>query len=305
MANEEIAETTMELIPQSHEERVRAYWGEERLSYIYEVACIGTWHNDRRLERLPPLWLRIAHDSRHGLPHRQRVTIENHLLSIADDRGLRKSMPIVSPELADKIVNLHLVGDNIDNLDEGINPFNLLVSNCDLSCKYPNTSDIELAQSRIREYDETGQCAKYNFGVLDLRVIDDWNHTTRILEAQLIVLEALLGKYHRVVQEYEKFLYKYIANQVRYNDCMTNAYLPPPYRYRHAIILRFVHVVLFGWLRPIFYPNCEVVDVHDVDFEMFLLSIEGDTDYWMTFSRIPHPYQGWHFTNVLDCKKAT
>ena len=312
MANEAAA-TAMEtvageeFVPLSDEELVRAYWG-DKLSQIFElVKPLPSLRVSEDIKTLPPLWLRIAVQSRFGIPHRDRVTIENHFLSVANQLGLGKSTPLVTPEMAKKIVNLKIVADDTQFLDEGVNPFNLLVRTEDLGCQYPNTGDVVLAEKIIQEYDATGKMPEYSLSVSDMRLVCDWKHTIRILEAQFIVLIAMLGNGHILVEKYEHFLNKFKANQNKYIDHLTNnVYMHCPYKYCHAIILRHVHQVLFDWLRPIVYGyrDSEILEATDIHFDRFLRDMDSGT-YTYDYSVLPVPYQGWNWDNIFNNYRKT
>jgi hypothetical protein len=58
--------------------------------------------------------------------------------------------PIVTPSLAKKIIDVKLVGNNMDNLDEGINPFSVvMIDNVNKTTEFDQTA-LKVA----RNYDD-------------------------------------------------------------------------------------------------------------------------------------------------------
>lgn len=279
--------------PTSEEEVIRTYWGDEKLALLLKIV------KQNHVRLLPPLWKRLALASQHGLQVLERVTIENHIVGIANSLNLANSVPFITPELARKIVSFEFAGDDLEDLDEGINPFSLVVKNEGDDIAYENTTDMMLARLKIRNHDNQVATKGYMIRVADLRLVSDWKHVTTLLEAQYIILVALLGHNHLVVNKYQHFLHKYKADKDHYNEHLMNGYLCGGYKYRHAIILRFVQETLYNWFHPFFSPNLREMDVHAVDFDYFLRCInEGHS--WMDYATLPFPYDGWHFTDAWE-----
>lgn len=285
----------MDTITADAEDFFRSFWGEQKLAVLFQITKeLESFHPKDDVRHLPLIWFRIAHASRHGLKQSDRVTVENHLLMVANNLNLRNSMPVVTPELAKKIVNLEFIGNDMDILEGGINPFCLLVPNEGNDIECPNSCEISLARDLIHQYDKTGTIINNMLGVVDLRLICDWKHTTKIMEAQYIVLVALLGQEHKLVKRFERFLNKYKANQDHYNSHMSNAPLNTNgYQNRHAIILRFVQVVLFQWFN----------NKDDGYFERFLENIDGKyTSDWKSYACMPTLYQPQPWPTLILCK---
>jgi hypothetical protein len=72
---------------------------------------------------LPDVWTNLASNS----GKRDRQIIEMAVREKATELGMKHSTPIITPNLAKKITDLRLVGNNMDDLDEGINPFSTVI----------------------------------------------------------------------------------------------------------------------------------------------------------------------------------
>jgi hypothetical protein len=68
---------------------------------------------------LPDVWIDLASNG----GKRDRETIELGVNSKAAKLRMQDSAPIVTPNLAKKTTTLRLEGTNMDNLEEGVNPF--------------------------------------------------------------------------------------------------------------------------------------------------------------------------------------
>ena len=68
---------------------------------------------------LPKIWACIVEEN----GKRERETIEQLFLEVAANTGDVDQAPVVTPDLAKKIVTLCFAGTNVDDLLDGINPF--------------------------------------------------------------------------------------------------------------------------------------------------------------------------------------
>jgi hypothetical protein len=68
---------------------------------------------------LPDVWVNSANNG----GKRDRQIIQATFREIATEVGIQGATPVVTPSLAKKIVDMRLVGNNLDNLEEGISPF--------------------------------------------------------------------------------------------------------------------------------------------------------------------------------------
>jgi hypothetical protein len=95
---------------------------------------------------LPDVWVNLASNG----GKRDRQIIEATFREIATELGMQGATPVVTPSLAKKTVDLHLIGNNLDNL-EGISPFSMvMIDNSN------HTSEItyQAAIKAARHYDD-------------------------------------------------------------------------------------------------------------------------------------------------------
>jgi len=100
---------------QATRKSVSDYFRDETTSRLM-ILCGVTIESD-----LPELWTNLA--SNNGKKDRQ--IIEMAFKDKAAELRMKTSTPIVTPNLAKKIIELRLVGTNLDALEEGINPFSV------------------------------------------------------------------------------------------------------------------------------------------------------------------------------------
>ena len=73
---------------------------------------------------LPEMWSDLAANG----GKRDRDLIEMSFRNTAAELGMADLTPVVTPSLAKKITGLRFVGADLDNLNEGINPFSIVIS---------------------------------------------------------------------------------------------------------------------------------------------------------------------------------
>jgi hypothetical protein len=93
---------------------------------------------------LPDVWLNIASNG----GKRDRQIIEAAFREIASELRMHSSKPVVTP--GKKITDMRLVGNNLDNLDEGISPFSIVIID---STTHPSEITYRTAIKVARNYD--------------------------------------------------------------------------------------------------------------------------------------------------------
>jgi hypothetical protein len=71
---------------------------------------------------LPELWPAIA-----AAGIRDHLTIETIVNTVAQDSCQQEHAPIITPELAKRLVSLRLSGDNVEDLADSLQPFALTI----------------------------------------------------------------------------------------------------------------------------------------------------------------------------------
>lgn len=222
-----------------------AYWGEEAVIYLCNLCDVNSE------DELPNVWAAIA-----AAGKRDRIAIENSILATARSMQLVESAPVVTPEFAKKVTNLQLAGNDVDNFDEGVQPFALLVPNHGLIASYTNKTEIALAQQMINEYDLMTD-GSVNTSLADAksirtphtkqRLVKDLSHLRTILEAQHIVLQTILGSTHPVTASFNACLQLYCRRENFFKarlDALGVEHAP-------SRLLRYVQIRLVNWFRAV------------------------------------------------------
>lgn len=193
---------------------------------------------------LPDLWTELA-----GVGgKRDRETIEMVVRQVANAVGLPELAPVITPSLAKKISTLRLAGTNLDDLNEGVQPFVIVIMD------HTTTSGevaYQEALSAAHDYDDVIQGA-----ATDLADLKQLKQTTKVLipetfqlaramlQAYRILLIALLGEAHSQVVLYTSFLQAYTNRENFFMGRIqrADAKLGP------ARLLRFVQLHMRAWL---------------------------------------------------------
>lgn len=222
-----------------------AYWGEEAVVYLCTLCEVTSE------EELPNIWSMVA-----AAGKRDRIAIENSILATARRMQLVESAPLVTPDFARKITNLQLSGTDVDNFDEGLQPFALLVPNHGMLSAYTNRADISQAQQLIEEYDlmtngsvntTLADAKAIKTPVSKQRLVKDLSHLRTVLEAQGIVLQTVLGSTHPVSVNFDLMLQTYCKRENFFKarlDALGMDHAP-------SRLLRFVQIRLVNWFRAV------------------------------------------------------
>jgi hypothetical protein len=93
---------------------------------------------------LPDVWVNLANNG----GKRDRQIIQATFREIAAEVGKQGATPVVTPSLAKKIVDMRLVGNNLDNLEEGISPFSMvMIDNSNHTSEITYQAAIEAARN--------------------------------------------------------------------------------------------------------------------------------------------------------------
>jgi hypothetical protein len=140
---------------------------------------------------------------------RDRDIVELAFRREAADIGIPDLTPIVTPSLAKKVMSLWLAGTNLDNVDEGFNPFSVIVAD------HTTTSGeaaYEKAMQAAMDYDDLMLGA--GVPLTDLKAVksttalipESASLTRAMLKAFQIILTSLLGDQHPLAHCYGDFL---------------------------------------------------------------------------------------------------
>lgn len=198
-------------------------------------------------EQLPEIWSQVASATN----KREREAIETIFRQVANALGIPELCPVVTPNLAKKITSLRLAGTNLQDLEEGVHPFTMVIMD------HSTDSGEQAYQAAIeatRDYDDMmagGGHADLN----DLRAIknskvllpETFELARAMLQAYKVTLIAILGEAHPVVLEYNRFLTTYTNRESFYVGCLrrTDLALGP------ARLLRYVQLAMRAWFQGV------------------------------------------------------
>lgn len=219
-----------------------SFWGEELCRNLCTLCGVATE------AQLPPLWLALAAAGK----SKDRIVLENHLLSVARTIGLRSAAPLATPDLTKKLVHLRFAGDNIDDLTEGLQPFVLTIQDHG-AIGFSTSLDTQQVRQQNEEYDLLGS-DNISTSLADARTIrttsaakipQTYDHMLVMFQAYQVVLHATLGDNHPVVQAYDSFVRAYSDELLYYQGRLkalacTNA----PGR-----LMRFIQLRMINWFR--------------------------------------------------------
>jgi hypothetical protein len=191
---------------------------------------------------LPDVWVNLASNG----GKRDRQIIEATFNEQAAELRMHGATPIVTPNLAKKIVDMRLVGTNMDDLDEGINPFSVvLIDNANRSAEVNYQTAIKAA----RNYDDLTKGVSVPLEELNAvqstkAVIPTSFATAKaMLKGFYIIVASLLGHQHTMTQKYKDFLDDVEMNESFYADRIQKH---DP-NFGAARLLRFVQLHTRAW----------------------------------------------------------
>ena len=203
------------------------YWGDATL-----VANRITW--TQTPEDLPELYHVIAKSNKTNM----RLLIAEHLRVVAQSMGIEGAAPMVTPSLAKKLSTLRFGHHDIDNLDEGIQPFVVGVR---------SKQDHASLDKYISYYDsivEGGTAA----GLRDLQTLSEKDkavvpktllQASTTLQSFHVLLRAMLPEEHALVTEYSRF-YSIFHRKLAQLEESGSPHMP-------AQIVRYVQIRISNW----------------------------------------------------------
>ncbi len=172
------------------------------------VMCRVTDESD-----LPSLWADLAANN----GKRDREIIELAFREIATGLGTTELSPVVTPGLAKKITALRFAGVNLDDLDEGINPFSVVI--VDHTSAHGQHSYNE-AVAQAHDYDDMmrGDGAAH---LADLKAVkgakvvipESFPLARAMLQAYLVILLGVFGETHPLALRYNAFVQTFINRE--------------------------------------------------------------------------------------------
>lgn len=220
---------------------VGEFFKEHATNKLMQLARVGTE------EELPDLWAQVASATN----KRDREAIEICLREIANELHIPELCPVVTPSLAKKVTSLRLAGTNLEDLEEGVNPFVMVIM--DHSTESGEAA-YQAAIEATHDYDDL-MAGSGRADLTDLKTIknskvlipETFELARAMLQAFKIVLIALLGEIHPVVVEYDRFLTAYINRESFYVGRLRRAdgALGP------ARLLRYVQLAMRAWFQGV------------------------------------------------------
>jgi hypothetical protein len=191
---------------------------------------------------LPEVWINLANNG----GKRDRQTIEMVFRDKATDSRMWNLVPIVTPNLAKKIVEMRFVGNNLDDLDEGISPFSVVL--IDNTTRATETA-YQTAIKAARNYDDLTKGV--SVPLIELNTVHcvktviprTFTAAKAMLKAFLIVMVSILGEQHALINKYNHFLEDLDAKESFYSERIQkyDPILGP------ARLLRFVQLHTRAW----------------------------------------------------------
>jgi hypothetical protein len=178
---------------------------------------------------LKELWRLLAAAGR-----RDHLVIEQVIQATATRRGQANRAPIVTPDLSRRIAQLTFAGNDMDTLSEGIHPFSLVVA---YRRSLVSSSAAERARHAASDYDLV-TAVDTNTSLTDARSLRGVNvvninfdsiHAEARVEATLVILEAIFGDDHCLIQSLQTMGSLYMTDRLTYQrhietHCPANPY---------------------------------------------------------------------------------
>jgi hypothetical protein len=195
---------------------------------------------------LPEVWSDIATSG----GKRDRDLIETAFRNTATDLGTPDLTPVVTPNLAKKITGLRFVGADLDNLNEGINPFSIVIVDHSTSA---GEAAYKSAMDAALDYDDL--MAGTGVSLIDLKAVKNTGavvpETPALARAMLkafhVVLVALLGDQHPLVRQYSTFLAALDQKENFFFERLQKV----DGQFGPARLLRFIHLHTRAWFSEV------------------------------------------------------
>ncbi|MEA3642885.1 MAG: hypothetical protein VBE63_23515 [Lamprobacter sp.] len=188
---------------------------------------------------LPEIWISLA--AANG--KREREVIESRLRVTATALGDPELAPVITPDLAKKIVSVRLEGSNLDDFSDGVNPFLMVIQDYTSPGSEKQYFD---AISLAADYDTlVGGTAAADLADITkmrtaIKVQIPTNFVTMrlMLQAFTVLLATLLEETHEVVQQLSRFTTQFLNKEPFYVSRLQN--VDP--KYGPARLLRYVQL---------------------------------------------------------------
>jgi hypothetical protein len=150
---------------------------------------------------------------------KDRLTVELALKQTTQQDGLTHSAPAVTSEFTECLVSLNFVGNDQDNLSEGVQPFVLAIV---YRLSHMSYEAMRVGHKEATNYDlvTAGQANTSLSDARSLRgstwahVSVDMIHAEAMLESNIVVLHMMLGSYHPLVISTDAFMARYNADSL-------------------------------------------------------------------------------------------
>jgi hypothetical protein len=195
---------------------------------------------------LPEIWSDLAANG----GKRDRDLIEISFRNTAAELGMADLTPVVTPSLAKKITGLRFVGADLDNLNEGINPFSIVIVDHSTT---NGEAAYQAAMESALDYDDL--MSGTGVSLTDLKAVKSTNAVTpeapglarAMIKSFHILLVSLLGDDHPLVRRYWTFVTTLDQKENFYFDRLQKA----DGRYGPARLLRFLHLHIRAWFSEV------------------------------------------------------
>jgi hypothetical protein len=234
---------------------------------------------------LPELWILLA--AANG--KRERETIESRMRITATALGDPDLAPVVTPDLAKKIVSVRLAGNNLDDFTDGINPFLMVVQDYTSPSSEKQYFD---ALSLAADYDTlVGGTAAADLAditkmrtAIKVQVPTNFVTMRLMLQAFSVLLATLLGETHPVVQELSRFVTQFMNKEPFYVSRIQN--VDP--KYGPARMLRYVQLHVRAYFADVMAAATPAIVVPIPSFQVRLRDMMVGDMAW--FPHLPQRY---------------
>jgi hypothetical protein len=220
---------------------------------------------------LPDLWAAIAEAN----GKREREAIEVVVREMANGLGWDELSPVITPQLAKKLSTLRLAGSNLDDLEEGVSPFSIVIMD--------HTSAGEKAYhdalTAANDYDDLMKGSSA-VDLNDLKALkqvkilipETFSTARAMLQSFRVLLMCMIEDAHAISRNYTRFLGNYIGKENFYNGRIQRAdpKLGP------ARLLRYVQLHMRAWFHNIGMAN-DLVTAGDVTPPKLMEALEKTT----------------------------
>lgn len=214
---------------------------------------------------LPPMYLIIANSSKRNL----RVNLEQHACQVARNLGLEQYAPTITPDLAAKLSSATFLHYDVNNLEEGIQPF--------ITPAWTAQQREELT-AMVAAYDTLQEGATVHLqDLLTLRSVSKVAPPATMLQAQhtgysfRILLEMMLGQTHDHTLQFANFMHYFVRTLPELEAMHQHrSHLP-------TLIMRYLQIRFSQW------TNYQVNSPSRVPSPNYLDLLE----------RIKHQERGW------------